>query len=184
EMMVPMIAPMALAVLLLVASLAVAQGRGEGRAVDLDEAAKHPAPGTVSPSAIAFTPDGSAVSFLLPEGEGGGRVLWGAGADGDEAPGVVARPPGEGNTDENVPPEEALRRERMRLRDTGISQIARSPDDDASIIPLQGDLYLLRGEGPLRRLTETEAPEIDPKFATDGDRVAFVRAGELYVMDL
>ena len=66
----------------------------------------------------------------------------------------------------------------MRLRDTGISQIVRSPAEDASLIPLEGDLYLLRGDGPLRRLTETEAPEIDPKFAPDGDRVAFVKAGD------
>ncbi|RUL89804.1 S9 family peptidase [Tautonia sociabilis] len=182
--MLPTLTPIALAVLLLTASIALAAPSSQGLPVGLDDAARHPAPGTTTPTAIAFSPDGAAVTFLYPEGEGPGRVLWRLPAAEGARPEVVARPPGEGNTDENVSPEEALRRERMRLRDTGISQIVRSPTEDASLLPLNGDLYLLRGDGPLRRLTETEAPEIDPKFSPDGSRVGFVRAGELYVLDV
>jgi dipeptidyl-peptidase-4 len=184
-MMTPLLAPIALALLVLSASIAMASGPPqERRAVDLDLAVRHPAPGSSTPSAVAFTPDGSAITYLLPEGESTARVLWRAEAAEGAEPSVITRPPGEGNTDENVSREEALRRERMRLRDTGISQIVRASHDDLSIIPLKGDLYLLRGTGPLQRLTETESPEIDPKFSPEGDRVAFVRSGSLYTLDL
>ena len=180
-----MLAPIALALLVLSASIAMAaEPTRPRRQVDLDLAARHPAPGTITPTSIAFTPDGSAVSYLLPEGESPARVLWRAEAAEGAEPEVVARPPDEGNTDENVSREEALRRERMRLRDTGISQIVRAPGDDLSVLPLKGDLYLLRGPGPLRRLTETDSPEIDPKFSPDGRRVAFVRDGDLHTIDL
>lgn len=180
--MLPLLAPLALATLVLSASLAMAQG--PTRVVDLDIASDHPAPGTTIPTAIAFAPDGSSVSFLLPEGSGNARVLWRSEVAEGAVPEVIARPPGEGNTDENVSKEEALRRERMRMRDTGISQIVRSPNGRRSILPIAGDLDLLEGDAPLTRLTETDAPEIDPRFGPDGNRVAFVREGDLYVLDL
>lgn len=180
--MLPLLAPIAVATLLLSASLAMAQG--PTRVVDLEIASDHPAPGTTIPTAIAFAPDGASVSFLLPEGEGNARVLWQSEVAEGAVPEVIARPPGEGNTDENVSREEALRRERMRMRDTGISQIVRSPKGNRSILPLAGDLYLLEGDGPPTRLTETEAPEIDPQFGPDGNRVAFVREGDLHVINL
>ncbi|WP_197446485.1 S9 family peptidase [Tautonia plasticadhaerens] len=180
-----MLTPIALVLLVVSASIAMAAGPTRPRrTVDLDLAAEHPAPGTVTPTSIAFTPDGTAVSYLLPEGRAPARVLWRAGAAEGAEPGVIARPPDEGNTDENVSREEALRRERMRLRDSGITQVVRASGDDLSVLPLQGDLYLLRGTGPLRRLTETESPEIDPKFSPDGGRVAFVRDGDLFTVDL
>ena len=72
----------------------------------------------------------------------------------------------------------------MRLRDTGITQVVRAAKADVAVIPLNGDLYLQRGDGPLERLTETPAPEIDPKPTADGSKVAFVRDGELFVLDL
>ena len=53
-----------------------------------------------------------------------------------------------------------------------------------AVLPLGGDLYLQRGDGPLERLTETPSPEIDPRLTRDGTKVAFVRDDELYVLDL
>src|SRR5918997_103562 len=58
------------------------------------------------------------------------------------------------------------------------------PKEEAIVTPLGGDLDLLRGEGPLRRVTETPSPEIDPKLSRDGSKVAFVRDDELHVIDL
>ncbi|WP_235963230.1 S9 family peptidase [Tautonia rosea] len=183
--MTPLLAPIAFAALVLTASLAMADPPVRSRRpVDLEAASKHPAPGTTVPTALAFSADSGFVSYLLPEGDGTARVLWRASASENTTPQVIARPPDEGNTDENVSQEEALRRERLRLRDTGISQIVRAPQSDRSILPLKGDLYLLEGTEPLRRLTESDAPEIDPKFSPDGKRVAFVREGELFVLDL
>lgn len=183
--MTPLLAPIAFAALVLTASLAMADSPARvRRPINLEAASKHPAPGTTVPSALAFSADSGFVSYLLPEGDRTARVLWRASARENTTPRVIARPPNEGNTDENVSQEEALRRERLRLRDTGISQIVRAPQTDRSILPLKGDLYLLEGAEPLRRLTETEVPEIDPKFSPDAERVAFVREGELFVLDL
>src|SRR5262249_57371626 len=63
-------------------------------------------------------------------------------------------------------------------------QVVRAADADLMVIPLGGDLYTLAGDVPLQRLTETAAPEIDPKPSRDGSRVAFVRQGELHVIDV
>ncbi len=152
--------------------------------VDASAVAKLPAPGTVAPGSFAFTPDGKSVTYLKSEGASLSRVLWKADIAGG-APRVIARPPGAGDTDSNVSKEEALRRERQRQRDTGITQIVRAKKADVAIIPLGGDLYVLKGsEGPLDRLTNTPSPEIDPQLNEDGTKVAFVRDNELFVCEL
>src|SRR5262249_5150089 len=110
-------------------------------------------------------------------------ILW-RGSLPDGTPRVVARPPGGGDTEANLSATEKLRRERQRLRETGITQVIRALEADVSIIPLQGDLYLQPGDGPLGRLTETPSPEIDPRLSRDGSKVAFVRDEELVVLDL
>ena len=162
-----------------------AAGQGGGRrAIDASMVAKLPAPGTVVPGSFAFTPDGKAVTYLKAESASLSRVLWRAEVAGG-SPRVVARPPGAGDTDANVSREEALRRERQRLRDTGITSIDRAKLAEVAVVPLRGDLYLLKGaDSPLERITESPSPEIDPRLALDGSKVAFVRDNELYVLDL
>ncbi len=152
--------------------------------IDAEWVARLPYPGTVSPTSVEFAPGGDAITYLLPEDRTSlGRVLWRTERPGG-SPRVVARPPGEGTTEENVSREEELRRERQRLRATGISQVVRAGKADAVLLPLGGDIYLQRGAGPLERLTESPAPEIDPKPNADATKVAFVRGGELYVIDV
>ena len=76
---------------------------GGRREIDAATVARLPAPGTVVPGAIAFTPDGRAVTYLKAEAASLSRVLWRAEVDGGP-PRVVARPPGSGDTDANVSP--------------------------------------------------------------------------------
>jgi len=152
--------------------------------VDAATAARLPAPGTVAPGSFGFTPDGQSLTYLKSEGTSLSRVLWKVDRKGGE-PRVIARPPGSGDTDANVSREEALRRERQRQRDTGITQIIRAKKADVAIIPLGGDLYVLKGsDGPLERLTDNKTPEIDPQLTDDGSKVAFVRENNLFVLDL
>lgn len=154
------------------------------RAVDAEAVARQPAPGTVVPGAIAFTPDGRSLSYLKAESPDSlSRVLWRVELP-DGEPRIVARPPHGGDTDANVSREEALRRERQRLRETGITQVVRAEKADVTIIPLSGDIFVQSQDGPLRRLTETPMPEIDPKPSRDGSHVAFVRDGDLHAIDL
>jgi dipeptidyl-peptidase-4 len=156
--------------------------RKERRPVDSAAAASLPAPGTVAPGSIAFTPDGRAVTYLMPEDASLNRVLWRADVDG-AAPTVVARPPGD-SIEGTLSREEELRRERQRLTATGLAQVVRAEAADVRIFSVQGDLYLQRDSGALERLTESPSPELDPKFNADGTKVAFVRNGELHVLDL
>ena len=160
-----------------------ARPKAREQRVDAATSARFPAPGTVVPGAFAFTPDGSALTYLKAETGKAGQVLWRLDVAGGK-PRVVARPPGTGDTDANVSPAETLRRERMRLRDTGITQISRAEKADVAVIPIGGDLFLQRADGPLEQLTKTLAPEIDPKLTPDGARVAFIRDDELHVIDL
>ena len=132
------------------------------RPVDAAAVARLPYPGTVVPGAFAFTPDGKALTYLKSESASLSRVLWRV-AVADGKPGVVARPPGEGDTEASLSEAEKLRRERQRLRETGITHVVRAEEADVAVIPLQGDLFLLRGDGPLERITETASPEIDPR---------------------
>jgi dipeptidyl-peptidase 4 len=152
--------------------------------LDAATVAKRPAPGTVVPGGFEFSDDGKAVTYLKSESTSLDRVLWKAEVGKGSTPRIIARPPGAGNTDANVSPEEALRRERMRVVDTGITSVVRASKADVAVIPLNSDLYIQRGTGPLERLTDTAAPEIDPKLNADGTRVAFVRDKELFVLDL
>lgn len=163
----------------------IARGEDGPAGIDVEAVARLPFPGTVTPSEVAFTPDGSAVTYLMPERPDSlSRVGWRAELTNDREPRIVARPPGEGTTEGNVSKEEELRRERQRLRATGIAQVVRAAGADVAIFPLNGDLYLQRGDGPLEQLTSTPSPEIDPKPNADASRIAYARDGELHVMDV
>ena len=175
----------------LVASTQPESGQGQSQGspnspkprIDSAAVAQIPGPGMVVPGAIAFTPDGQTVSYLKAESATLSRVLWRADVATGQAM-ITARPPGSGDTDATVSREEALRRERQRLRETGITQVARARLVDVAVAPIGGDLYLIRGEGDLIRITATPTPEIDPKLSPDGGQVAFVRKDELVALDL
>jgi dipeptidyl-peptidase-4 len=153
------------------------------RAVEAADVARLPAPGSVVPGAFTFVNGGTALTYLKSETSSLSRVLWRVELP-DGQPRVVARPPGQGDTEANLSEVEKLRRERQRLRETGITQVVPAEEADVRVIPLQGDLFLQRGDGPLERLTETPSPEIDPRLNRDGSKVAFVRGDELFVLDL
>lgn len=156
----------------------------ERRPVDAVEASRLPSPGMVMPTSVAFTPDGRAVTYLMPEGPGLSQVLWRVEVAGGAEPRVRARAPGEGNADEGLSPEEALRRERQRQLATGLSQVARASRGDLMVLPVRGDLYLLKADDPPERLTDSPSPELDPQFSPDGSKLAFVREATLLVLDL
>lgn len=85
--------------------------------------------------------------------------------------------------------EEEARRERQRtsaLR--GIVDYEFSGDGTALLFPLGGDLYHYDLNAPAaraaRRLTDTPAPETDPRFSPRGRYVSWVREQDLYAYDL
>lgn len=60
-----------------------------------------------------------------------------------------------------------------------------SPGSDALLFSAGGDFFLYRlAARELRRLTRTEAEESEPAFSPDGSHLAFVRAANLWALDL
>ncbi|ADV60685.1 peptidase S9B dipeptidylpeptidase IV domain protein [Isosphaera pallida ATCC 43644] len=165
--------------------LSVSRRQDRAGTLDVATAARLPAPGLAMPSGFEFDSTGQTLWYLKSEGTELDQVVWRFEVTRpQEPPRVVTRPPDRGDTDANLPLAEQLRRERQRQRVTGVSRFLPAPEGHRLLIPLQGDLYLQEGDGPLQRLTNTESPELDPQWSPRGDRVAFVRDGELVVLDL
>lgn len=84
---------------------------------------------------------------------------------------------------------EQARRERQRIAAySGIVEYQCSPDGRQLLFPLGGELYLfdLDSAGPdaLRPLTAGEGFATDPQFSPRGGFISFVRARDLWVVDL
>src|SRR5262245_48308186 len=151
---------------------------GSARRLTVADAARYPRPGTAIPSRIAYAPDGRAVTYLFSQRGDLVRDLWRLDlATGRRA--IAFEPPGAGVTDQNVSREEALRRERMRLRETGVTDHVWAEAAPVMLVPLRGDLYRVEAGGAP---TLVASGAVDPKLSRDGGRTFFVRDGELWTV--
>jgi dipeptidyl-peptidase 4 len=149
----------------------------------IEEIAKYPLPGLAVPANIAFSPDDQLISYLLSEDMSLTRQLVAFNPESGEQS-VLVTPVDGGTRDDNVSLEEALRRERMRQREFGVTQYAWAQKANRLLVPMQGEIYVQDGQGaPLRKIVEQkEAPALDAKFSPDGEWVAYVQDTELYVV--
>jgi dipeptidyl-peptidase-4 len=87
---------------------------------------------------------------------------------------------------EEISPEEQARRERQRIADRGFTAFSLSPDGAQVLLSFAGRLFLVtRQSGAARTLTRADAAApLDPRFSPDGSRIAFVRAGNLHVLEI
>src|SRR5205809_3629582 len=131
------------------------------------------------PGKLHYSPDATFVSYLFSERGDLVRDLWRL----DLATGTKAQwlsPPGEAVTEENISRDEALRRERLRLRETGITDYIWAEKANVMLLPLRGELYRW-AEG---NVTHTAGGGvIDPKVTPDGKRVFFVRDADVWAID-
>ena len=131
------------------------------------------------PGKIRYSPDTKFVTYLFSERGDLVRDLWSV----DLASGIKQRflsPPGDTVTEENISREETLRRERLRLRETGITDYIWAEKANVMLLPLRGDLYRW-AEGSLTRAAGGGV--IDPKITDDGRRTFFVREGDVWTID-
>ena len=155
----------------------------------LADVAAFPLPGMVAPTAIAFTPDDAALTYLRSPDRSLVRQLYRfdlAERVGDApAETLLVTPPGGGITEDNLSHEEKLQRERLRMRDLGITTYAWSKTGARLMIPLTGEIHAQDGEqGPLTRLVAAAGkPALDPQMTRDGRKIAYVQDAELYVVD-
>ncbi|MEO1046007.1 MAG: S9 family peptidase [Pseudomonadota bacterium] len=135
-----------------------------------------------TPRALKLSPDGRYATLLKPRADDRQRYdLWAIDTiTGEERMLVDSEALG----GREISEEEKMRRERMRLAGTrGIVSYDWGPDGKALLVPVDGDLWIAPLDGAPRRLTDTEATELDAQLSETGRYVSFVRGGELYVTE-
>ncbi|HEX6450299.1 MAG TPA: prolyl oligopeptidase family serine peptidase [Trebonia sp.] len=138
------------------------------------------------PRAFGVSPDGARVTFLRTKsGDDPVTCLWEAdAATGAER--LVADPRLLGADEENLPPEERARRERVRETGAGIVSYATDEARTLAVFALSGQVYATRlgpgGDAP--RLMATRTPALDPRPDPSGTKIAYVHDGALRVLDL
>lgn len=148
------------------------------RHISLEQVARYPRPGMGGPMRWSFTPDGSGIAYLASEG-GLVRSLWLYDiASGERR--ALAGPAGGGGP---ISREEELRRERARLRDVGVTdyRFARKAPERTILLPGGDGPRLIVGDAEPVAIAGAEGA-VTPRLSDDGERLAFVRGGELYAM--
>ncbi len=163
----------------------LAKGSGDVHELTIGRLVASPSLSGPSIARVRFSPDGRRVTYLKGKMDDF-RVqdLWEYDLETGVTRLLVDSRALLGGMEERLSEEEKARRERQRISAQGIVDYFWSPDGKALLFPLGGDLYLLPLGGKLRRLTTTEEAEIDPRFSPDGRHVSFVRARNLFVIDL
>ena len=138
------------------------------------------------PRAFQVSADGDRVTFLRSRaGDDPVTCLW----EADTVTGaerLVADPRALGADEENLPPEERARRERVRETAAGIVAYATDRAGALAVFALSGQVYAVPlGEAePTPRLVATQTPALDPRPDSTGTKVAYVHDGALRVVDL
>jgi dipeptidyl aminopeptidase/acylaminoacyl peptidase len=90
-----------------------------------------------------------------------------------------------GGGEQHLSAEEKARLERARIAARGITVYDLSQDGARVVVPLSGRLFAgERATGAFHQLPSEGGDPLDPRFSPDGARVACVRGGDLYVIDV
>ena len=149
----------------------------------IEEVAKYPFPGFIVPGAFAFSPDDSKITFLFSPDRSLSQQLFAF----DPATGQqrqVVTPDSAGTTEENVSLEEALRRERQRQLNTGVTQYEWAKTGNLILLPFPDGLYVQGGlDAPIRKILDVAGhPALDARFSPNGQWVAYVQNAELFIV--
>jgi dipeptidyl-peptidase-4 len=138
------------------------------------------------PRAFQVSPGGDRVTFLRSlAGDDPVTCLW----ETDIATGaerIVADPRALGADEENLPPEERARRERVRETAAGVVAYATDRAATLAVFALSGQVYAapLGDSAAAPRRIPTLTPALDPRPNPDGTAVAYVHDGALRVVEL
>ncbi|MFS8068108.1 MAG: alpha/beta fold hydrolase [Byssovorax sp.] len=155
----------------------------EASPIDFERIARFPEPGLQIPRAVGFSPDSERITYLQSESQGAEMALFGFDLATQKAS-VLVRASDLHKEDRPLSREEELRRERQRQKTSGITGYSWAKRADVMVIPHGGDLFVRGAGGVVTRLTDSKEPAIDPQLCPDGSQIAFVRKGELAVIDV
>ena len=161
---------------------ALAVAGPEVSSISFERMARWPEPGGLIPRAIGFSPDGKWVTFLQSERQDEENQLFLFDRTTREIR-VLLRA-GDLAKDAPISREEELRRERQRQKIKGITSYQWAKKTPMMVIPSGGDVFARQPDGKIVKLTNTPEPEIDARPCDTGEKVAYVRKGELFVVDV
>jgi dipeptidyl-peptidase-4 len=154
----------------------------EASPVDFERIARFPEPGWQTPRQVGYSPDGKLVTYLQSETQSEEMALFAFDLQSRTSH-VLVRAKDLAKEQKPLTREEELRRERRRSRIVGITDYRWAKRAAAMILPHAGHLYYRDPAGAITELVGSAEPAIDPKLCDDGSKVAFVRHGELFVVD-
>lgn len=155
----------------------------EKSAISFERMTRIPEPGWSVPRAVTASPDGKLITYLASETGDMTFSLFSLDPQ-TRATKVLLRAADLPGSSKPLSREEELRRERQRSRASGISSYTWAKRANVMLLPSAGDVFVRGEDGKISRLTETNEPELDPQICDTGAQVAYVRGGDLYVVDV
>jgi dipeptidyl-peptidase-4 len=151
--------------------------------IPLEEVGRYPLPGMALPQSLAFSQDGRLVTYLFSPEKSLVNSLYARDLETGKTHRLAETLHGSQN-EGDISREEALRRERQRQRNLGITSYAWAPQGTRMLIPQQDSLFALDDPFSAPRLLVEAggSPVLDPHFSPDAEQVAFVRDAELCVV--
>jgi dipeptidyl-peptidase-4 len=142
------------------------------------------------PRQAEISPGGQWVSFLRPsQADSEVLELWAQPAAGGAPRKLVSAADLLGGAEQKLSEAEKMALERQRITQRGITGYQWCGSDDRALLfPLSGDLYLVRltdgGPQASRLALPAGEPKQSPRCAPDGRSLAYVQAGNLFVLPL
>lgn len=149
----------------------------------LQRAVQYPLPGMNAPTAVAFSPDSRLVTYLWSASRSLTQELWAYDLDAGAAR-MLAHAPDAHDGDTALSHDEALRRERQRMRSTGITSYAWAEHRNVLLVPFFSQAYTVDLDGDGLRHLETEGEAVDPRLNPAGDAIAYIHEGDLWTLAL
>lgn len=132
-----------------------------------------------APRHFSISPDGSRILFLRTRtGSDPTTGLWLV----DSTERLVVDSGDLLDGDEQLTPEERIRRERTRDQTSGITSYATDREVRLATFAVSGRLWLTDLEGAVRELPP-QGPVADPRLCPDGTAIAYVSGGALRIID-
>jgi dipeptidyl-peptidase-4 len=137
------------------------------------------------PTQVRLTPDGSTVLFLRSLARKPVMRLYAFDVASGQERELITPEQVLAGKEETLSPEEAARRERMRVTTRGFTSYDLSEDGKLVLVTLSGRAFAVPistgASREVARPSEKDEPIFDPRLSPDGRSVSFVRGGELWV---